>query len=126
MPGNIIANQGFINQFGSVLKWIQRKSTRSLAHVNCWSDMIGRTGALALSAHDVSVWGGGTSAGQIAGMILQAFVGDKLGRKASLLTMSLFLALVSNYTSIQPGFSPDAKDSRLQFARSSPKIGRFG
>ncbi|ORY21515.1 general substrate transporter [Naematelia encephala] len=75
MPGSIIANQGFINRFGRQID--------------------PTTGAVSLSAHDVSVWGGTTSAGQICGMVLQAFIGDKLGRRTSLLAMSAFLALAT-------------------------------
>ncbi|WWD19437.1 hypothetical protein CI109_103897 [Kwoniella shandongensis] len=59
MTGSIVANKGFINQFGT-------------AHSK---------GKLILAAQSLSIWGGVQSLGQGMGMLTTHFVADKYGRK---------------------------------------------
>ncbi|GFZ51067.1 hypothetical protein JCM24511_08825 [Saitozyma sp. JCM 24511] len=74
IPGNIIANPGFIQQFGTV---------------------VGANGQLALDALHVSAWGGVLSGGNIFGNILGGFTADLFGRKFNMFLMTLLLMLAT-------------------------------
>lgn len=66
ITGSIIANKGFIRQFGT-------------AH--------NRAGALILDANVLAVWGGIQSLGQGLGMLTMHFIADGFGRKIAFLTI---------------------------------------
>ncbi|WVW83142.1 hypothetical protein I302_105160 [Kwoniella bestiolae CBS 10118] len=70
--GNIVANPGFLEQFGTV---------RSA------------TGALSLDAHYVSTWGAVQQVGQIVFQVLAPFVVDRFGRKVAMYALTFFMLL---------------------------------
>lgn len=72
LNGSIIANKGFIRQFGTV---------RSA------------TGVLSLDPKHVSVWGGIQSVGQVVGMTSLSFVSDRFGRKKTLGVIWFIMAM---------------------------------
>ncbi|ORY35933.1 general substrate transporter [Naematelia encephala] len=74
-PGNIVANPGFINQFGTVRD---------------------ATGALALNAKYVSLWSGFNYVSQIFSQAVSPIIGDRFGRRINmyLFTFSMILAII--------------------------------
>lgn len=73
IPGSIVANQGFIQIFGT-----ER----------------GPTGAQIIPANQVGAWTGVQSAGQIIGMFSIPFISDRFGRKIGLYGVLVALLLV--------------------------------
>ena len=71
LNGGIIANKGFIKQFGTVFTG----------------------GKQALDTNYVAAWGGIQSAGQVLGMCTLNFLSDALGRKAAFYTLLLILII---------------------------------
>ncbi|ORY58349.1 sugar transporter [Leucosporidium creatinivorum] len=72
LNGSIIVNKGFIAQFGTIRA---------------------ADGTLSLNPQYVSVWGGMQSVGQVIGMTSLSFVSDFFGRKATLYSIWLIMAL---------------------------------
>jgi MFS family permease len=73
--GNIVANPGFIQQFGTVLNV--------------------ETGALELEAQHVSAWGAAQQVAQIAFQLSSPFVVDRYGRKIAMYGLTINVIIVS-------------------------------
>ncbi|RSH82354.1 uncharacterized protein EHS24_007321 [Apiotrichum porosum] len=75
-PGNVVANQGFINQFGTVHN--------------------AQTGALELNASHISLWAGFSYVAQITTQILSPISGDRYGRRFNMycFTMAMVIAII--------------------------------
>lgn len=72
VPGSIVANATFIDQFGTVTS---------------------STGVLSLDSRYVGGFTAVQSIGQIIGMLSGGYVSDRFGRKANLFSLTVFLAL---------------------------------
>lgn len=73
--GSIVANQGFIQAFGTVHD--------------------PKTGKLVLDAHHVSIWAAVNYASQITFQFISPFTADRFGRKFNMWVFTFFLTLVS-------------------------------
>jgi hypothetical protein len=76
MNGNILANQGFINQFSDA------------ADTNI------------LDAQWVSAWGGGFAGALFLGQVAMVYVNDRFGRKIGLWVTWVIMASVSDHTRV--------------------------
>lgn len=74
LPGNIIANQGFINQFG----------TKHDAKGN-----------LALNAVHVGAWAGINLGSQVLTQLISPFIAQRFGLKFNLYTLTVLIIVVS-------------------------------
>lgn len=72
VPGSIIANAGFVAQFGTI---------------------VAADGSRALDPNHVGAWGGIGSAGQIVGMLVGPFVSDRFGRRIGMLALAIILGI---------------------------------
>lgn len=91
LPGSIVANRGFIAQFGTV-------------YVN---------GQLQLDAQYVGLWNAINFVSQVIFQMISPFSADRFGLKFNLYTFSFFILLVSHFR------SPSA-DRRPSLSRSWP------
>jgi MFS family permease len=101
--GNIVANPGFIQVFGTV-----RNPT---------------TGALELKAEHVSAWGAAQQVAQIVFQLISPFVIDRFGRKMAMygLTLNVIIVSLTHFT------WPKTESDRLRqsFWKLLPRTGRF-
>ena len=72
IPGSIVSNQGFINQFGTIVN--------------------AKTGKLSLNAHYVSIWGGIVGVGILVGQQMGSILADKYGRTLSRIFLTVVFA----------------------------------
>jgi len=72
IPGSIIANRGFINQFGTIT---------------------GKDGLLQLDPQHIAAWGGIFQGGVICGNLYGGFLSDRIGRKWVLAWLTVLLAV---------------------------------
>ncbi|CAK7201598.1 hypothetical protein SEUCBS139899_004306 [Sporothrix eucalyptigena] len=84
IPGNLISNQGFINQFGTV-----------------YAD----DGSKALAPSWISTWGAMMPLGQVPGSLFAGWVNDKVGRRGGMyaFTVAYIVGTVLEMTAKIPG-----------------------
>ncbi|KAL1889058.1 hypothetical protein Sste5346_009123 [Sporothrix stenoceras] len=90
LPGNLISNRGFINQFGTETA---------------------EDGTKALAASWVSVWGAMMPVGQIPGSLLAGWINDRVGRRGGMcaMTVAYIVGTILEMTAKHPGQWAGAK-----------------
>ncbi|CAK7215478.1 hypothetical protein SBRCBS47491_002495 [Sporothrix bragantina] len=90
LPGSLISNQGFINQFGT--------------------EMLD-DGGKALSASWVSTWGAMMPVGQVPGSLFAGWINDKVGRRGGMyaMTVAYIVGTILEMTAKEPGQWAGAK-----------------